>query len=127
MSPKEATSDETDKAPKKRPGATTDAIRARLARLVRIVFGILATILALGALLVVLRSNINPDNTIVKFIIDTADAISGPFSKDGGVFSFSGKNAAAKDALLNWGLAAIVYLLIGRVLANLIAPKGARS
>ena len=67
--------------PKKRPGATTDALRARLARIVRIVFGVLATILALGAVLVVLGGNINEDNSVVKFIIDTADAISGPFSK----------------------------------------------
>jgi hypothetical protein len=125
--PKDATTDEADKTPKKRPGATTDAMRARLARIVRIVFGVLATILALGALLVVLGGNINNDNPIVKFIIDTADAISGPFSKDNGIFSFTGKHAESKNALLNWGIAAIVYLLIGRVLANLIAPKGKRS
>ncbi len=127
MPPKDATTDEAGKAPKKRPGATTDALRARLARIVRIVFGVLATILALGAVLVVLGGNVNTDNSVVKFIIDTADAISGPFSKDDGIFSFSGKNAESKNALLNWGIAAIVYLLIGRVLANLIAPKGARS
>jgi hypothetical protein len=127
VSPKDATTDEADKTPRKRRGATTDAMRARLARIVKIVFGALATILALGALLVVLGGNINGDNAIVKFIIDTADAISGPFSKDDGIFSFSGKNAESKNALLNWGIAAIVYLLIGRVLANLIAPKGKRS
>ena len=73
MPPKDATTDEADKTPKKRPGATTDAMRARLARIVRIVFGVLATILALGALLVVLGGNINNDNPIVKFIIDTAE------------------------------------------------------
>ena len=92
----------------------------------RIVFGVLAAILALGALLVVLRSNINESNSIVKFITDTADAISGPFSRDDGIFDFTGKNAEAKNALLNWGIAAIVYLLIGRVLANAIAPKSTR-
>ena len=75
-------------------------------------------------MLVVLRGNINADNSIVKFIIDTADAISGPFSRDDGIFYFTGKNAESKNALLNWGIAAIVYLLIGRVLANLIAPEG---
>ena len=128
MPSNEATTDEAGEAPKatkkKRPGAMTNALRARLARIVRIVFGVLATILALGALLVVLRSNINADNSIVKFITDTADAISGPFSRNDGIFSFDGKNAVAKNALLNWGIAAVVYLLIGRVLANLVAPKG---
>ena len=89
-------------------------------------FGILATILALGAILVVLRDNINADNEIVKFIVNTAEAISGPFSRTDGIFHFTGKNAVPKNALLNWGMAAIVYLLIGRFLANLIAPKSAR-
>src|SRR5204863_1046851 len=102
------------------------AVRSQAARAVRIIFGVLAAILALGAVLVVLHSSINPDNPIVKFVVDTADAISGPFSRDNGIFHFTGKNAAEKNALLNWGIAAIVYLLIERVLANLIAPKSAR-
>jgi hypothetical protein len=125
VSPKVST-DESNKDGKGRAVATTNAIRAKTARAVRIVFGVLATILALGALLVVLRSNINEDNTIVKLITDIADAISGPFSRDDGIFDFTGKNAVAKNALLNWGIAAIVYLLIGRFLANAIAPKSSR-
>jgi hypothetical protein len=111
---------------KRRPDATQNAIRAQVARAVRIVFGVLAAILALGALLVVLRDNINESNSVVKLITDVADAISGPFSRDDGVFDFTGKNAEAKNALLNWGIAAIVYLLIGRFLANAIAPKSTR-
>jgi hypothetical protein len=118
--------DESAEDRKRRNNATQNAIRARVARAVRIVFGVLATILALGALLVVLRSNINEDNSVVRLITDTADAISGPFSRDDGIFSFEGKNAVAKNALLNWGIAAIVYLLIGRFLANVIGPKSSR-
>ena len=110
----------------RRGQAGANALRAQLARLIRIVFGVLAAILALGALLVVLRSNINEDNAVVQFITDVADAISGPFSLQDGVFDFSGKNATAKNALLNWGIAAVVYLVIGRVLSNLVAPKGVR-
>jgi hypothetical protein len=118
--------DDSDEERKRRPDATQNAIRAKVARAVRIVFGVLAAILALGVVLVVLRDNINPDNVIVKAIIDIADAISGPFSLQDGIFDFKGKNAVAKNALLNWGIAAVVYLLIGRFLANAIAPKGAR-
>jgi hypothetical protein len=125
VSPKVRT-DESDNDRKRRHDATQNAIRAKVARAVRIVFGVLATILALGALLVVLRNNINEDNSVVKLITDVADAISGPFSRDDGIFDFTGKNAESKNALLNWGIAAIVYLLIGRFLANAIAPKSSR-
>ena len=125
MSPKVRT-DESDKDRKRPQDATQNAIRAKVARAVRIVFGALAAILALGALLVVLRDNINENNEVVKLITDIADTISGPFSRDDGIFDFTGKNAEAKNALLNWGIAAIVYLLIGRFLANAIAPKSTR-
>ncbi len=125
MSPK-VTTDDSKGGGKQRFNAAQAAVRDKVARLVRVVFGVLAAILALGAVLVVLRSNVNQDNSIVAFITDVADAVSGPFSRDNGIFDFSGKNAVAKNALLNWGIAAIVYLLLGRLLANAIAPKGNR-
>ena len=125
MSPK-VTTDESAGSGKGRYTAAQVAVRQQAARAVRIVFTALAVILALGAILVVLRGNINEQNAIVKFITDVADAVSGPFSLEGGIFDFSGKNAAAKNALANWGIAAIVYLVIGRVLSNAIAPKSAR-
>lgn len=106
--------------------AAKDNVRMQVARVVRIVFGVLAAILAIGALLVVLRANINQDNPVVKFVTDVADGISGPFSRDNGVFDFGGKHAESKNVLLNWGLAAIIYLLIGRFLAQAIEPKRTR-
>ena len=124
MSPKVRTEADEDRT--KRSHATQNEIRSKLARVVRLVFGVLATILALGALLIVLRNNINEQNSIVKLVTDVAEAISGPFSRTDGIFDFSGKNAVAKNALLNWGIAAIVYLLLGRLLANLVAPKSTR-
>ncbi len=125
MSPKVSTSD-SDADRRVRHNASQAAVRTQAARAVRIVFTVLAAILALGAILVVLRSNINEQNTIVKLITDVADAVSGPFSLNDGIFAFTGKNAVAKNALTNWGIAAIVYLLIGRVLSNAIAPKSSR-
>lgn len=122
--PPKARTDEN--APKRKSGPGTDAVRAQVARVVRIVFTVLAAILALGALLVVLRDSVNEQNTIVKLITDVADAVSGPFSKEDGIFDFSGKNAAAKNALVNWGIAAVVYLVLGRVIAGLVGPKGSR-
>ena len=125
MSPK-VTTDESAGSGKGRYTAAQTAVRSQAARAVRIVFTALAVILALGAILVVLRGSINEQNAIVEFITNVADAVSGPFSLNGGIFDFSGKNADAKNALSNWGIAAIVYLVIGRVLSNLIAPKSAR-
>jgi hypothetical protein len=110
----------------KRHQSQQAALRTQAARAIRIVFGVLATILALGALLVVLRANINEDNAVVKLVTDVAEAISGPFSRENGIFDFTGKNAESKNALLNWGIAAIVYLAIGRILSNVISPKGVR-
>ena len=125
MSPKVSTTD-SDGDRKVRHNATQVAVQAQAARVVRVVFTVLAAILALGAILVVLRNNVNEQNAIVKLITDVADAISGPFSLNDGVFAFTGKNALAKNALANWGMAAIVYLVIGRVLSKAIAPKSTR-
>ncbi len=123
MSPK-VTTDESKGGSRFNAGQAL--IRTKAARVVRIVFGVLAAILALGAVLVVLRNNINEQNSVVQLITNVADAVSGPFSRDNGIFDFTGKNAVAKNALLNWGIAAIVYLILGRLLANAIAPKSSR-
>lgn len=106
-----------------RRGAEFAAVRARLARLVRLVFWLLALFLAVGALLLALRHNVHTSNPIVKFVLNVADTIDGPFSRNNGVFVFHGKHSVTKNAVVNWGLAAVVYLLIGRVLERLIAPR----
>lgn len=121
MSPKARTDEST---PQRRSTINQHAVRTQVARVVRILFIVLAVILALGALLVVLRDSVNEQNTLVKLVTDVAEAISGPFSREDGIFNFSGKNAVEKNALVNWGIAAIVYLVLGRVLAGVIAPKG---
>ena len=46
-----------------------------------------------------------------------------------GVFHFTGKghdaaaSAITKNALVNWGIAAVIYLVIGRVLGRLVAGR----
>ena len=104
---------------------STDQIRETIARVIRIVFIAFALVLALGAFLVAARDNVSPDNALVKLVLNLADAIDGPFSRENGIFTFSGKNAETKDAVVNWGIAAIVYLVVGRYLQRLIAPKSA--
>ena len=78
----------------------------------------------LGALCVALKAN--PDNALVKFILNTADKLDfGVFSRGkDGVAHFKGHTHAAqtKNALVNWGLAAVVWLVGGRVLERIIRP-----
>jgi len=105
--------------------AEKDQIRETRARIVRLVFLVCSVVLALGAFLVAARDNVSPDNPLVKFVLDFADAIDGPFSRTNGIFEFHGQNAATKDAVVNWGIAAIVYLAIGRYLQRLLAPRSA--
>jgi hypothetical protein len=105
--------------------AEVDRLRETMARILRIAFLVCAVILALGAFLVAARDNVSQSNELVKFVLNFADAIDGPFSRKNGIFEFHGENAATKDAVVNWGIAAIVYLAIGRYLQRLLAPRSA--
>ena len=105
--------------------AEKDRIRETMARVLRVVFLVCSVVLALGAFLVAAHDNVSQDNALVKFVLDFADAIDGPFSRHNGIFEFHGQNADTKDAVVNWGIAAIVYLAIGRYLQRLLAPRSA--
>lgn len=121
MAEKAKTSDVPDR--KKQRQREVDALRTKLAKIVQVVFSLFALVLALGVLLVAMRANVSETNGLVKLVFHICDAIDGPFSRQHGIFSFTGKGAVTKNALFNWGLAAIVYLVIGRVLAKIIAPR----
>jgi hypothetical protein len=104
-----------------------DQIRDTMAKILRVVFLFFAVVLALGAFLVAAHDNVSQTNPLVKFVLNVADAIDGPFSRDDGIFKFNGSNDevnTTKDAVVNWGIAALVYLAIGRYLQRLLAPKG---
>lgn len=101
-------------------GAAIGEARVKVARIVGLVFSLIALLLAIGAVLVALGKNVDQANSVVKAILSFDDAVSGPLGRDHGVFTFHGKNALAKDALVNWGIAALVYLFVGRLLARLI-------
>ena len=92
------------------------AATAFLARLVRLAAGIVAAIIVAGILLVVLKAN--PTNDIVSAVHDAAKALVGPFD---GMFSL---DSAKATIALNWGIAALVYLILGALIARLIALIG---
>ena len=90
-------------------------LRSKIASVVWLAAVVCALFLAVGALLVALK--MNPDNAIVAFILNGADVLDlGEFKE------FDGKNAAVKAALTNWGIAAVIYLVVGKVLDRIIRP-----
>jgi hypothetical protein len=123
--------DETENDQKHKRGAAAaakakagvDVVRLRLAQLIWLVCVLAALVLAIGALLIALGDSVNRDNELVKFVLDLADKLDfGVFDREDGVFDFDGKNAEVKNALVNWGLAAIVWLIGGRILDRIIRP-----
>lgn len=106
------------------PGrASAGVARARtvLAQVIWLLFVLAALFLAVGALLVALDAN--GDNDLVSFVLDGADAVDlGVFSVDNGIMKFTGENAETKNALFNWGLGAVVWLVVGRILDRVVRP-----
>jgi hypothetical protein len=87
--------------------------------LVRLVVGIVVAVIAVAIILRLLSAN--PHNMIVSDIHDAGAWLVGPFKN---VFS-------VKDAklgiVLNWGLAAIVYLVVGGLISRVLAMGAARG
>jgi len=87
--------------------------RFQVARAIKLIAGLVAGIIFVGIVLVVLEAN--PGNDIVNAVLDAARWLVGPFK---GLFSLDGREATIA---VNWGIAGIVYLAVGMVLARLIA------
>lgn len=96
-------------------------VRVQGARVVGLVFLVLAVVLALAALFIALEAN--PDNSFVSFVLDAAKSVDlGVFDLENPIKEFGGANGPTKEALLNYGLGAVVYLVVGRVLERIIRP-----
>lgn len=90
-----------------------------IARLIRTLAIAVAIVIAVGIILRVVSAN--PHNAIVSDIHDAGNWLVGPFHH-----VFSVKDAKLELGL-NWGLAAVVYLAVGSLLAGLLASSAARS
>ena len=94
-------------------GAAPLAVAAHtLGRLVRLAAGVVAAIIAAGILFIVFDAN--SSNDIVSTVDDAARALVGPFDD---MFSFDNAKTAVA---VNWGIAALVYLIAGALIARLI-------
>jgi hypothetical protein len=99
-------------------GTTTSLALAAswLARLIRLAARVLAAIIVAGILLIVL--NANPSNSIVSNVHDAARSLVGPFN---GMFKPHDHKLAIA---INWGIAALVYLIVGSLIARLVVLIG---
>jgi hypothetical protein len=98
-----------------RGGATADAfgrVTSLLARVVILIVSAVVLVIAAGILLVVLKAN--PSNGVVSEVHSWAHRLVGPFD---GMFSLHSANATIA---VNWGIAAVVYLLVGGLIARLL-------
>jgi hypothetical protein len=84
-----------------------------LARVVHVVVSVVVLIIVAGILLVMLKAN--PANTIVSDVHGWAHWLADPFD---GMFSFHNVRTAVA---VNWGIAAVVYLFAGELIARLIS------
>jgi hypothetical protein len=84
-----------------------------LARAVRLATGVIVVLIVAGILIHVLDANTS--NAIVGFFDDAARWLTQPFH---GIFNLD--DAKAQIAV-NWGLAAVVYGIVGTLIARLLA------
>jgi hypothetical protein len=86
-----------------------------------VVFLAVALVLAAAAFSYALDAN--PANPLVKFIRQVADACDlGWFDLKNPVWQAKAPNALTKTALANYGIAAVVYMVVGRALERIIRP-----
>lgn len=107
---------EEPRAAEKPSTASTAVSRLReiVATAVFTVAVLAALVLALGAVLIALKAN--EQNSIVAGIIDVGKRVVGPFDD---IFRM---DTRVKQVLVNWGIAAVVYLIVGRVVERIIRP-----
>lgn len=99
-----------------RGGAAVASFAAAVARLILLAAWIVAGIIVAGILLVVF--NANQGNDIVSAIHDAARWLVGPFD---GMFTLDSSKATIA---VNWGIAALVYLIVAAILARVIGVVG---
>ena len=88
-----------------------------IARIVRMVAGVVVALIVIGIALIVLGAN--EGNSIVGTLVDWARWLTQPFHN---VFHL--KDAKANTAV-NWGLAALVYAAVAALIVRLLVWAGA--
>jgi hypothetical protein len=89
--------------------------RASLARAVILVTGAIALVLILGIVLTVLEAN--RSNEVVQAVRDAAAFLAGPLDD---LFKLDSNKA---EVAVNWGIAAAIWLVLGRFVASLLLRR----
>jgi hypothetical protein len=96
-------------------GSGVNRVRNIAASLVWLVAVVCAGVLALGALFTAL-DQANKNNEIVSWVLDRGHDLVGPF---GDLFQLE---TAKNTLLVNWAIAALAYLVVGKIAERIIRP-----
>jgi hypothetical protein len=83
-----------------------------LARLVSLATAVVVGLIVIAIVLILLEAN--RSNDIVDWLVGAGEFLAQPFDN---VFSLDGRKA---EVAVNWGLAAVVYGLVGGLIARLL-------
>jgi hypothetical protein len=83
-----------------------------IARIVSLITSLVVGLIVIGILLVLLEAN--RDNAIVDLLLEVGELLVEPFDN---VFEPDGRKARVA---INWGLAAVIYAIVGGVIAGLL-------
>ena len=89
--------------------------RASIARAIIILTSAVALVLVVAIVLVVLEAN--RSNDLVQLVRDAAGILAGPLD---GLFTLDSNKA---EKAVNWGIAAVVWLALGRLAARLLLRR----
>lgn len=101
-------------------GAVVGTAGAGILAVARLIMTIAALIALLIVAAILLRDlDANATNSLVKAVHNAANFFAGSFT---GLFKETGH--AKREITINWGIAAVVYLLVGTVISRLIGGVG---
>ncbi|WP_051218528.1 hypothetical protein [Nocardioides insulae] len=99
-----------------------NGLRRVLGHLVWTICLLAALCLAVAALLITVGAN--PANTLVSFVLDLADVADvGVFDLGQPIVAFDGESAATNTVLVNYGVGALCWLVVGRLGDRILRPR----
>jgi hypothetical protein len=101
------------------------SLRIRFSQLVWLVCVACALVLAAGALIVAIVGTARqPGNDVLRFVLQVADHLDfGTVSTRKVLIDLDGPDSDTKETMLNWGVAAIVWVVFGWGVSVFLKPE----